>query len=188
MGAGLGRHPDRAGAPESPRARDRGPRSPRRRWRRMAGGYLAGGLRTPVQLLVNTTRIRLQEITANQSGAERTASDLGRPARRPRGGSFVLLPRSGWRDLAGRCWHARPQPRAPPTNPAPEPSPLGRLDSMAGFVGSVACPWAPLACQAIHRSPVPRAGQTARPGIRQEGSTHGRDEHLPRRHPPRLDE
>lgn len=45
--------------------RDRGPRCPRRRWRRMAGGYLAGGLRTPVQLLVNTTRIRLQEITAS---------------------------------------------------------------------------------------------------------------------------
>jgi hypothetical protein len=26
---------------------------------------------------------------------------------------LVLPPRPGWRDLAGRCWHARPQPQAP---------------------------------------------------------------------------
>jgi hypothetical protein len=30
---------------------------------------------------------------------------------------------------------------------------------MAEFVGCAACPWAPYACQAIHRSPVPREGQ-----------------------------
>ena len=30
----------------------------------------------------------------------------------PGGGSLVLPPRPGWRDLAGRCWHARPQEEA----------------------------------------------------------------------------
>ncbi len=39
------------------------------------------------------------------------------------GGSLVLRPRPGWRDLAGRCWHARPPAAStPPTNPAPEPT------------------------------------------------------------------
>ena len=41
---------------------------------------------------------------------------------------------------------------------------------MADFVGSVACPWALSACHGVHRPPVPRAGQTARPG-NQEGRT-----------------
>src|SRR5512132_3515086 len=45
------------------------------------------------------------------------------PTRGPRGGSLVLPPRPGWRDLAGRCWHARPPAAStPPTNPAPEPA------------------------------------------------------------------
>jgi hypothetical protein len=44
----------------------------------------------------------------------------GRPSG-PRGGSLVLPPRPGWRDLAGRCWHARPPAAStPPTKPAPE--------------------------------------------------------------------
>src|SRR5512133_936816 len=41
---------------------------------------------------------------------------------------------------------------------------------MADFVGSTACPGALLACHGVHRPPVPREGQTARPGI-QEGCT-----------------
>jgi hypothetical protein len=43
----------------------------------------------------------------------------------PRGGSLVLPPRPGWRDLAGRCWHARPQPQAP-HQPTRHLSRLGR--------------------------------------------------------------
>jgi hypothetical protein len=35
-------------------------------------------------------------------------SRLGRAASSSRGGSLVLPPRPGWRDLAGRRWHARP--------------------------------------------------------------------------------
>src|SRR5512132_4415199 len=51
-----------------------------------------------------------------------------RPASGPRGGSLVLPPRPGWRDLAGRCWHARPPAAStPPTNPAPEPACAGSL-------------------------------------------------------------
>ena len=41
-----------------------------------------------------------------------THLSLGRAARSSRGRSLVLPPRPGWRDLAGRCWHARPQPQA----------------------------------------------------------------------------
>jgi Single-strand binding protein family len=48
---------------------------------------------------------------------------LSRTASSPRGRSLVLPPRPGWRDLAGRCWHARPLAAStPPTNPAPEPA------------------------------------------------------------------
>jgi single-strand DNA-binding protein len=58
------------------------------------------------------------------------------------------------------------QPQAPPTNPAPEPSTLGSPDP---WPTSLALPLAPgglRACHGVHRPPVPRAGQTARPGIR----------------------
>src|SRR5512133_1378435 len=41
---------------------------------------------------------------------------------------------------------------------------------MADFVGSVACPWWSCSMPRCPPSPVPRAGQTARPGI-QEGCT-----------------
>jgi hypothetical protein len=41
---------------------------------------------------------------------------------------------------------------------------------MAEFVGCAACPWAPYACQAIHRSPVPR-GRAAPPGQAIVGSS-----------------
>jgi hypothetical protein len=83
-------------------------------------------------------------------------------------GSLVLPPPPGWRDLAGRCWLARPPAAsAPPSNPAPEPSPLGNL--IQSRPTSLAPPLAPgglSACHGVHRPPVPRAGQTARPGNR----------------------
>ena len=41
-------------------------------------------------------------------GREPDWLSLGRAASSSRGGSLVLPPRPGWRDLAGRCWHARP--------------------------------------------------------------------------------
>src|SRR5215217_5558586 len=44
-----------------------------------------------------------------------------------RGGSLVLPPRPGWRELARRYWHAQPPAAStPPTNPAPESGPAGR--------------------------------------------------------------
>src|SRR5829696_4293400 len=61
-------------------------------------------------------------------GREPDGLSLERIASSSRGGSLVLPPRPGWRDLAGRCWHARPPAaRAPPTNSVPEPSTLGSL-------------------------------------------------------------
>src|SRR5829696_3557952 len=116
-------------------------------------------------------------------GREPDGLSLERIASSSRGGSLVLPPRPGWRDLAGRCWHARPpatsahqptrlpsrahsdlnckqlswrEPRSPttprvegsgrtvlacptpshkrpPTNPAPEPSPL-RSELQAALV------------------------------------------------------
>jgi hypothetical protein len=47
--------------------------------------------------------------------ARRRAAVLSDGATRlvDRFGLLVLPPRSGWRDLAGRSWHARPQPQAP---------------------------------------------------------------------------
>ena len=68
---------------------------------------------------------------------------------------------------SGRTVLACPTPAAstPPTKPAREPSPLGSL--IQSGPTSLAPPLAPgrlLACHGIHRSPVPRAGQTARPG------------------------
>src|SRR4029453_9247860 len=66
-------------------------------------------------------------ITPRGSGIAQVASPVAwhGPTRGPRGGSLVLPPRPGWRDLAGRCWHARPHPQAlhqptrHPTRPAP---------------------------------------------------------------------
>ena len=52
------------------------------------------------------------------SSRPRTANELslGRAASSSRGGSLVLPPRPGWRDLAGRCWHARPPAASASTN------------------------------------------------------------------------
>ena len=108
------------------------------------------------------------------------------PTRGPRGGSLVLPPRPGWRDLAGRCWHARPPAAsAPPTNPAPEPT-HGRQSLIHGRLR-----W-------LHRLPLvlsrhatvstgPRFhedGQTARPGNR-KGQHHDRGQRQLRRQPHR---
>src|SRR5215218_8630459 len=82
------------------------------------------------------------------------------------GASFSHRAQGGgiWPDGAGM---PDPQPQAPPTKPAPEPSPLGSLiQSWADFVGSTACPWGSLGMPRRPPSPVPRAGQTARPGNR----------------------
>src|SRR4029453_9240678 len=55
-----------------------------------------------------------------------TMTSLRRAASSSRGGSLVLPPRPGWRDLAGRCWHTRPPAAStPPTNSAPEPATAG---------------------------------------------------------------
>src|SRR5215207_9126910 len=68
-------------------------------------------------------------------------------------------------------WHARPPAAStPPTNPAPEPSPLGRLDRWPISLAPSLAPGGLSACHGVHRPPGPRAGQTARPGI-QEGCT-----------------
>src|SRR5215216_1758749 len=92
------------------------------------------------------------------------------PASGPRGGSLVLPPRPGWRDLAGRCWHARPPAASPPpTNPALEPSPLGSLDRMADFVGSTACPLGSLGMPGCPPSPGSK-GRADRPARQQEGA------------------
>src|SRR5215217_2678093 len=103
-------------------------------------------------------------------GAGLITSGLGRAASGSRGGSLVLPPRPGWRDLAGRCWHARPlAASAPPTNPAPEPSTLGSLiqNGPSSLAPSLALGGLS-ACHGVHRPPGPRAGQTARPGNRRQ--------------------
>src|SRR5215211_7533084 len=88
--------------------------------------------------------------------------------KRPRDGSLVLPPRPGWRDLAGRCWHARPPAASvPPTNPAPEPSMLGSLDRWPTSLAPPLAPGGLLACHGVHRPPVPRAGAD-RPARHQE--------------------
>ena len=43
---------------------------------------------------------------------------------------------------------------------------LGSVIEWADSVGSATCPWGLWACRGVHHPPVPRAGQTARPGIR----------------------
>src|SRR5215203_2394001 len=97
----------------------------------------------------------------------RPVLSLGRTASSPRGGSLVLPPRPGWRDLAGRCWHARPPAAsAPPTNPAPEPTDGRRVDAWPTSLALALAPVGLLACHGVHRPPGPRAGQTARPGTR----------------------
>src|SRR4029453_14938672 len=70
---------------------------------------------------------------------------------------------------SGRTVLACPTPsrKRPPTNPAPEPATAGNL--IQNGPTSLAPPLAPgglLACHGVHRPPVPRAGQTARPGNR----------------------
>jgi hypothetical protein len=96
------------------------------------------------------------------------------PAGGPRGGSLVLPPRPGWRDLAGRCWHARPQPpaRHQPTRHPNRPS-AGEVHAWPTSLALSLAAGALLACHGVHRPPDPRAGQTARPGNR-KGRDHDR--------------
>src|SRR5215216_8128667 len=69
---------------------------------------------------------------------------------------------------SGRTVLACPTPAtsAPPTNPAPEPSPLGNLIPWPTSLALSLAPGGLVACHGVHRPPVPRAGQTARPGNR----------------------
>ena len=71
---------------------------------------------------------------------------------------------------SGRTVLACPTPAAstPPTNPAPEPAMAGNPATWPTSLAPSLAPEALSACHGIHRPPVPRAGQTARPGI-QEG-------------------
>jgi hypothetical protein len=55
----------------------------------------------------------LRENLPTEINREPNRLSLGRAASSSRARSLVLPPRPGWRDLAGRCWHARPQPQAP---------------------------------------------------------------------------
>jgi Single-strand binding protein family len=110
---------------------------------------------------------------------------LGRTASSPRGGSLVLPPRPGWRDLAGRCWHARPPAAStPPTNPASEPTDGRQLISSADFVGFTACPWGSLGMPRWHRPPGSK-GRADRPARHQEGAHHDRAQRQLRRQPHR---
>src|SRR5215207_1362616 len=81
----------------------------------------------------------------------------------PRGGSLVLPPRPGWRDLAGR-FLACPTPAAsaPPTKSAPEPSTVANLiqNGPTSLAQSLA-PGGLLACHGVHCPLGPRTGQTA---------------------------
>jgi hypothetical protein len=75
---------------------------------------------------------------------------------------------------SGRTVLACPTPAAsnPPTNPAPEPTTAGSL--IQSWPTSLAPPLAPRglsACHGVHRPPVPKAGQTARPGNRKGAHT-----------------
>jgi hypothetical protein len=70
------------------------------------------------------------------------AGAWGGTAGDPRGGSLVLPPRPGWRDLAGRCWHAkRPQGQAVEPTSRPWTTLASVLGSGAGLVGRSACGW-----------------------------------------------
>jgi hypothetical protein len=68
----------------------------------------------------------------------------------------------GWRDLAGRCRHARPPATsAPPTNPAPEPISDRQPDPVGPTLLALSlAPGGLAARHGVHRPPVPRAGQT----------------------------
>jgi Single-strand binding protein family len=116
-------------------------------------------------------RRRHRRLSRPRPGGEALAatSSLGRAASSSRGGTLVLPPPPGWRDLAGRCWHARPQPQVPhqPTRLLSRPQPAVDRDRPTSLALSLA-PGGLSACHGVHRPPGPRAGQTARPGI-QEG-------------------
>jgi hypothetical protein len=63
-------------------------------------------------------------------------------------------------DLAGRCWHARPQPQAPPTNSALVPTTAGEpFQSGATSLASPLAPGGLSACLGVHRPLGPRAGR-----------------------------
>src|SRR4029453_10066490 len=94
---------------------------------------------------------------------------LGRAASSSRGGSLVLPPRPGWRELAGRAGMPDPQPQAPhqPTRPPSRPT-------VGALIQSGRLRW-------LHRLPlvlsrhatvatVPRSkGRADRPARQQEG-------------------
>src|SRR5918993_5880015 len=95
-------------------------------------------------------------------GAGLITSGLGRAASGSRGGSLVLPPRPGWRDLAGRCWHARtPAASAPPTNSTLVPATTGGPVPWPTSLASSLAPGGLSACHGVHRPLGPRAGQTA---------------------------
>jgi hypothetical protein len=98
-----------------------------------------------------------------------------------RGGSLVLPPRPGWRDLAGR-FLACPTPsrKRPPTNPAPEPAAAGEPHVWPTSLAPPLAHGGLSACHGVHRPPGPRAEQAARPGIskgpHQGGAVHQTDD------------
>ena len=134
----------------------------------------------------NTSRpSRRQTLWSSGSAFAAQPSGLSRAAGSSRGGSLVLPPRPGWRDLAGRCWHARP-PAASAHQPTRHLS-RARSALLIPWPTSLAPPLAPgalSACHGVHRPPVPRAGQTARPGNR-KGQDHDRGSRQLRRQPHR---
>jgi hypothetical protein len=60
--------------------------------------------------------------------------------------------------------------QAPPTNPAPEPADGQPADPWPTSSALSLAPGGLVACPGVHRPPVPRAGQTARPGTRKGGT------------------
>src|SRR6266508_4364226 len=75
--------------------------------------------------------------------------------------------------MTGQLWHGQtsntPAQQAPanelhPTRFLSRPM-FGELDRWPTLLAPPLAPGGLLACHGIHRSPVPRAGQTARPGI-----------------------
>src|SRR5215207_6482934 len=110
-------------------------------------------------------------------GAGLITSGLGRAASGSRGGSLVLPPRPGWRDLAGRCWHARPlAASAPPTNPAPEPTDGRQPDRVrTTSLAPPLAPGGPSACQASTVAPFQGQGRPSGQASR-GGEQHERGE------------
>src|SRR4029450_4337666 len=94
------------------------------------------------------------------------------PASGPRGGSLALPPPPGWRDLAGRCWHARPDRGSPELRRPPGRGPGGPLHRWrdrsghvpGGRVGAVGAGGV-----VLHRRGVARPGR-ARRAVAVEGS------------------